>query len=93
MQKSVSQLEGEAFINGDGLNKPTGLLNGITPTTGETVDYDSFVNMYMSLPSPYRANASFLVSEDVYADMLKLVDLSGRPLMQVSTDGISGMHL
>ena len=89
ISEAIAEAEGDAFLNGDGIGKPLGLLNGVTPTTGETVDYDSFVNMYMSLSSPYRANASFLVSEDVYADMLKLVDLSGRPLMQVSTDGIS----
>ena len=88
--EAIATLEGEAFINGDGIGKPLGLLNGITPTTGQVIDYDSFVNIYMSLTSPYRANASFLVSEDVYAEMLKLVDLSGRPLMQVSTDGIAG---
>ena len=88
--EAIAEAEGDAFINGDGVARPLGLLNGVTPTAGETVDYDSFVNMYMSLTSPYRANASFLVSEDVYADMLKLKDTAGRPLMQVSTDGISG---
>ncbi len=88
--EAIALAEGEAFINGTGVGQPRGLLTDIVPRTGEDIDYDSFVNIYMSLGAGYRANASFLVSEDVYASMLKLKDTAGRPLMQVSTDGIAG---
>lgn len=89
--EEIAQKEGVAFISGDGTGKPTGIVNGLTPTAlADVITYDLLVDFFMSLPAQYRANGAFLVAEDVYTELLKLKDTAGRPLLNSVGNSISG---
>jgi HK97 family phage major capsid protein len=88
-----SRAEAAAFISGDGIDKPKGLLAhdkidndiwtwgnlGYVPTgvNGE-VTADSVVDLVYALGAQYRANASFVMSSKTAGRVRKLKDLDGR---------------
>ncbi len=96
-----SRAEAAAFINGDGIDKPKGLLAhdkidneiwtwgnlGYVPTgvDGE-VTADSVVDLVYALGAQYRANASFVMSSKTAGRLRKLKDLDGRFLW---SDGLA----
>jgi len=63
--------ENHSFINGDGINKPKGILahgNNIEALKVQSdgkVDADSIVKLYYSLDVKYSGNASFLMHRDM----------------------------
>lgn len=78
--------EDSAFILGNGIGKPLGLLD---PGTGLTtidsgssanVTYDSFVDLFTALPAQYRQNARWLWSSATFGQILKLKDDQSRPI-------------
>ena len=76
--------EDAAFINGNGIGKPMGLLqSGILETTtgsSANVTYDSLVDLFSALPAQYRQNARWLMSSATFAQVLKLKDSQNRPI-------------
>jgi HK97 family phage major capsid protein len=95
-----SRAEAQAFISGDGIDKPKGLLAhdkidndiwtwgniGYVPTgvDGE-VTADSVVDLVYALGAQYRAQASFVMNSKTAGRVRKLKDLDGRFLW---TDGL-----
>ncbi|MEE0929596.1 MAG: phage major capsid protein [Acutalibacteraceae bacterium] len=79
-----------AVIYGDGQNKPTGVLNGLTAvTTGET-PIDNIINTYESLSQEARRGAKVYVSTAVKVKMIGYKDENGNyPFLQ----GINGTDL
>ncbi|MBQ0803731.1 MULTISPECIES: phage major capsid protein [unclassified Sulfitobacter] len=96
-----SRAEAAAFISGDGIDKPKGVLAhgkidneiwtwgnlGYVPTgvDGE-VTADSVVDLVYALGAQYRANASFVMSSKTAGRVRKLKDLDGRFLW---SDGLA----
>lgn len=70
--------EGEetAFISGDGTNKPTGVLvdaeTGVTTASATAITSDEVIDLYYSLKSGYRANATFLMNDATEKYLRKL---------------------
>lgn len=79
-----------AVLYGDGSNKPTGVLNGLTAvTTGET-PIDTIIATYKSLSTEARVGAKAYVSTGVKISMIGYQDDNGNyPFLQ----GLAGTDL
>ncbi|WP_163526620.1 phage major capsid protein [Halobacillus ihumii] len=86
--KRFGNLEEAAFINGDGVGKPTGVIQsaqvGHTTATGQVASLiaDDFIDLYHSLKRPYRRNASFLANDGTVKAVRKLKDSDGQYIWQ-----------
>jgi HK97 family phage major capsid protein len=86
--------EADAFINGDGVDKPTGLLTyptvaddswtwgsiGYVPsgTAGGITRADAIVDLVYALGAEYRANGTFVMNSRTAGHVRKLKDADGR---------------
>lgn len=86
--------EGLSFLRGAGTTEPTGMLTGATITqtvataTTLVVAFNDLAKLYTAIKPAYRHNASWLVSNDMFLQLMELKDTYGRPLLMqnVSTD-------
>lgn len=72
-----------AIIYGDGVNKPTGITNGLTPIkTGET-PIDNIIDTYKSLAEEQRVGAKAYISSGVNISIVGYKDKNGNyPFLQ-----------
>lgn len=89
----IGAKEEEAFINGDGVNKPTGILHetngaqvGVT-TSGVSPTFDEVIDLYYSLKKPYRKNAVWMCNDSSIKGLRKLKDSNGNYLWQPAIVG------
>lgn len=89
----IGAKEEEAFINGDGVNKPTGILHetngaqvGVT-TNGVSPTFDEVIDLYYSLKKPYRKNAVWMCNDSSIKGLRKLKDNNGNYLWQPAIVG------
>ena len=92
--EELSHKMGVALINaviyGDGSNKPTGVLNGLTPVTSGVTPIDNIIATYNSLSADARVGAKVYVSTNVKVSMIGYKDQNGNyPFLQ----GINGTDL
>lgn len=87
--EKFGRLEASAFLTGDGVNKPRGLLTYPAGTgagqieqvaSGGATDFtfDGLLNAAFALKDPYEANASWLLNRLGIRNVAKLKDLEGR---------------
>ena len=83
--------EEDAFINGDGTGKPTGILAangggqiGVTTAAAGTITLDEMIDLFHSLKAPYRRAASFIMNDSTVKAVRKLQDKNGQYLWQPS---------
>jgi len=97
-----ARAEAAAFINGDGVDKPRGILDHTTVENdswswgdlgyvatgvdGGIGDADSIVDLVYALGAQYRANATFVLNSKVAGIVRKLKDADGRFLW---SDGLA----
>ncbi|MCQ4689202.1 phage major capsid protein [Clostridium sp. SL.3.18] len=88
--KAISNAEEDAFLNGDGNKKPTGIFDatnggtvGVT-LSGATIKTDDIISLIYALKRPYRRNASFILNDATLAAIRKLKDNNGAYLWQPS---------
>lgn len=99
--KGLANAEEDAFINGDGVGKPLGLLAaeggaeiGVTTVAADNITYDELVDLVYSLKRPYRKSAAFLTNDQTIGYLRKLKDQNGHPLWHDSVeDGEPGRIL
>lgn len=76
--KALSNAEEDKFINGTGVNQPTGILQdaqiGVTTNSATAITSDEIINLVYSLKRPYRKNACFIVNDATLAALRKLKD-------------------
>jgi HK97 family phage major capsid protein len=93
IEREFNRQEGIAFIAGNGVNKPAGLL---THGTGEAnanlhpggpvevveaaIGIDALTDFLYGLGAPYRQNATWLMSSLAAARIAKIKDADGRPI-------------
>jgi HK97 family phage major capsid protein len=89
--RRIGAAEEEAFLTGNGTNKPTGLLNstggaslGVTAASPTAITMDELIDLYHSLKAPYRKNATFVVNDGTVKTIRKLKDGQGQYLWQPS---------
>lgn len=87
--RRIGDKEEEAFLVGNGTNKPTGILNatgggqvGVTAASATTITADELIDLYYSLKAPYRKNAVWVLNDSTMKIIRKLKDGSGQYLWQ-----------
>ena len=87
---AIANAEEDAFLNGDGKGKPTGLFdetNGGTVAktlTGTKLGTDDVLDLVYALKRPYRKKASFIMNDQTLAALRKLKDNNGAYIWQPS---------
>jgi len=84
---SFIRLENEAFILGDGANKPFGLLLNqqiVQVDVGNAINPDLLLDLINHLEEGYLANASFLMNRNTLSAIQALKDSTGRFIWQQS---------
>ena len=85
--KAIGNAEEDAFLNGDGKHKPTGLFTsakvGVTTSTAN-ISADDMINLVYSLKRPYRKNASFITNDQTLSTLRKLKDNNNAYIWQPS---------
>ena len=80
--RRIGNKEEEAFLNGDGAGKPTGILNdaevGVTAASATAITADELIDLFYSLPAPYRANAVWVMNDSTMRYIRKLKDTTGQ---------------
>lgn len=75
----IGELEEDAFINGNGVHKPTGVL--VDAPVGEetsSLNMDAALNLYFSVGQKYRKNAVWVMSEEALRILHKERTAMGR---------------
>ena len=84
--RRMAAAEENAFINGDGTGRPTGIINtaetGVTSSAANAITTDELIDLYHSLRSPYRKNAVFVANDSTIKTIRQLKDLNGVYLWQ-----------
>ena len=80
--RRIASSEEKAFLTGDGIKQPAGLLNsaqvGITTDAPDALTADELISLYYALDEQYRAKAVFLMHEDTAKALRTLKDENGR---------------
>ena len=81
--KALANAEEDAFLNGNGTHKPTGLFVSAT-SAGSTANItaDKLIDFVYLLKRPYRRNASFILKDSNIAAIRKLKDATGAYIWQ-----------
>lgn len=85
--RRIGTKEEEAFIAGDGTNKPTGVFTSAeagTTTSGASITFDDMMDLYHSLRTPYRRKAVWLLNDTTVKALRKLKDNNGTYIWQPS---------
>lgn len=87
--KALGNAEEDAFLNGDGKGKPTGIFdktNGghLAGTLTAALKSDDLFDLVYGLKRPYRKNASFIMNDATLAQLRKLKDNNGAYIWQPS---------
>ena len=87
--KALANAEEDAFLNGNGTGKPTGIFaeNGggqIAATLTAAIKSDDLIDLVYGLKRPYRKNASFIMNDTTLASIRKLKDNNGAYIWQPS---------
>lgn len=86
--KALANAEEDAFLNGDGNNKPTGIFHETNGGTYldkvSTIKADDVINLVHALKRPYRKNAVFITNDKTIAQIRKFKDGNGAYIWQPS---------
>lgn len=92
--KNFGRAEDNAFINGTGIEMPTGILHatggaavGLTTTQ---ITYDNVIGLYFSVKPEYRKNAVWMMNDKTALTLRTLKDNAGNYLWRDSDDTILG---
>lgn len=94
LARCFAKAEDAAFLNGNGLSAPTGILNAETgATVGVTTDaltFDSVIRLFFALDPDYRKNAVWMMNDETALALRLLKDENGNPLWNHANDTILG---
>lgn len=87
--KALANAEEDAFLNGDGKGKPTGIFDAtgggeIYDTLTAALKSDDLFNLVYALKRPYRKNAAFIMNDKTIAAIRKFKDNNGSYIWQPS---------
>lgn len=87
--RRIGDKEEDAFLNGDGSSKPTGILNataggavGVTAAGAAAITADELMDLYYALKAPYRKNAIWVLNDTTIKLIRKLKTSEGQYLWQ-----------
>lgn len=87
--KALGNAEEDAFLNGDGKGKPTGIFDAtkggqIAATLTSAIKADDMLDLVYGLKRPYRKKARFIMNDSTLASLRKLKDNNGAYIWQPS---------
>ena len=87
--KALANEEEDAFLNGNGVGKPTSLFDTthggqLLNTLTAGIKSDDVLDLVYGLKRPYRKNASFIMNDGTLAQLRKLKDNNGAYICQPS---------
>ena len=89
--RRIGAAEEDAFINGDGKGKPTGILAatggaevGVTAAAADKITADELIDLFYSLRAPYRRKAVWLLNDATVKAIRKLKNNNGDYIWQPS---------
>lgn len=87
--KALANAEEDAFLNGSGVGKPTGIFDStkgghVVNTLTAAIKSDDMLDLVYGLKRPYRKNASFIMNDKTLAQLRKLKDNNGAYIWQPS---------
>ena len=95
--RSFGKKEEWAFLNGDGVSQPYGILHptngaeiGVTASAADSISFDEVIRLFFSLKSEYRNHAVWVMNDETAIALRKLKDVSGNYLWRNSDDTILG---
>ncbi len=96
-EKRIGHTEEDAFINGTGVDMPTGILteNGgadIGVTTA-TMTYDEVIRLYFSVDKEYRKDGVWLMNDETALALRTMKDDHGNYLWNQNDNTILGKHV
>lgn len=87
--RRIGDKEEDAFLNGNGTHKPTGILNatggaqvGVTTASATAITADEVIDLFYSLKAPYRKNAVWILNDATVKAIRKLKNGAGDYLWQ-----------
>lgn len=87
--RRIGNKEEDAFFNGNGTGKPTGIFNatngaeiGVTTASPTAITADEIIDLFYSLGAPYRKNAVWVLNDATVKAIRKLKDGNGNYLWQ-----------
>ena len=97
MARRFAKAEENAFINGDGVKTPIGILDdengaeiGLTSGSSSEITYDEMISLFFSLDKEYRSNAIWVMNDKTALAVRKLKDEDGNLLWNKDKDTILG---
>ena len=89
LPKALANAEEDAFLNGDGKGKPTGIFDAtgggeVYDTLTAALKSDDLFNLVYALKRPYRKNAAFIMNDKTIAAIRKFKDNNGSYIWQPS---------
>lgn len=83
------------WCTGTGVGEPMGLVAGSLTAdndldTADTPDYEDLIETEDLLDPAYEPGAKWVMRKNTWSQLRLIVDTAGRPILQDSTDGITG---
>ena len=95
--RRIGKAEENAFINGNGVKTPIGILDddngaktGVISESSSAITYDELISLYFSLDKDYRSNAIWVMNDKTALQVRKLKDEDGNLLWNKDKDMIMG---
>lgn len=89
--------EEEAFLAGDGVDKPLGLIHqaksGCVTENAGTVSLQDVLNLIFSVPEKYRRNGTLLMNDNTLLQLYKQAMEQGKQLLFDKPDSFFGMPI
>lgn len=87
--RALANAEEDAFLNGDGTTKPTGIFNAtgggqVAGTLSAAIKSDDMLDLVYALKRPYHKSAAFIMNDITLASLRKLKDNNGAYMWQPS---------
>lgn len=83
----------KAVIYGDGNNKPTGVINGLTPVTTGANAIERILNTYKALSEDAREGAKVYISTNVNLDIISYKDNNNNYPFLAGIPAVSGLNV
>ena len=97
MTKAFSRAEEKAFITGNGITEPVGILadkgGAEVGATASALTYDDVVALYFSVKPEYRKNGKWLMNDETAFALRRIKDNNGNYICNHSNDTILGKEV
>ncbi len=92
--KRIGRAEEDSFLNGDGVDKPIGILNSAeVGHTTAAITYDDVIRLYFSVDKEYRRNAVWMINDETALALRTLKDDAGNYLWNQHDNTILGKRV